>query len=565
MATATPEKRKGILKDILNLSIYSKIEKTTKDKSNCLSKEIDKLKILLENIGNPEIELDELKSNLSKLDFLMNEKTQKLSNYNSIISDNNKILSELTESYSILDNKNSSLLSLQKTLLCEIKKLEESIKDYENKKIISSNEAKNVISTIKSLKEKKEEFSKIDLSILDKLSQQIILNKEEIARLSLTLQNETSKYDELNIPFPDDSKCKYCRQLLSNEHKEEFRNKLQLDKQICQKLIVDLKRKITSYNIENSSIIKKIDELNLIKSSLFNTDNQILNNEKQIQDKRKIYDEYILILNKYKSEFLDKKNQLESLKKEIDESSLDNLNKIKISIADYRQKNSIIESNIQLLNKEIINIISNKAIIDNNINKKNIDIKLKDDYFKNLIIQEEKYKIYPHVLQAFSSTGIPNLIIQNILDDLQIESNYLLNQLKPGLQLSFFVEKTKIDGSQDDTLDIKYFFNSKEREYNQLSGAMRLAVTFSLKIGLSFLLKKMMNTNLEFLLLDEVDQSLDKASIDAFYNIINFFQDHFMILVITHNDRLKDKFTNSILVEQDINSISSAFIINNNY
>jgi DNA repair exonuclease SbcCD ATPase subunit len=91
---------------------------------------------------------------------------------------------------------------------------------------------------------------------------------------------------------------------------------------------------------------------------------------------------------------------------------------------------------------------------------------------------------------------------------------------------------------------------------------MKLSVMFSLKLGLSFLLQKMIGTEIKFLLLDEIDQSLDKASVDAFADIVKFFQKDFTILIITHNDRLKDKFNNGILVEQDINGISKAHVVN---
>ncbi len=144
---------------------------------------------------------------------------------------------------------------------------------------------------------------------------------------------------------------------------------------------------------------------------------------------------------------------------------------------------------------------------------------------------------------------------------MQDESNKLLAQLKPGIQLSFSVEKTKGDGTEADTLDINYSVNGKKRYYEQLSGAMKLAVTFSLKLGLSFLLQKMAGVDIKFLLLDEIDQSLDKASVDSFADIVKFFQKDFTMLVITHNDRLKDKFSHAILVEQDINMISRARVV----
>ena len=90
---------------------------------------------------------------------------------------------------------------------------------------------------------------------------------------------------------------------------------------------------------------------------------------------------------------------------------------------------------------------------------------------------------------------------------------------------------------------------------------MKLCVLFSLKLGLSFLLKKIIGANINFLLIDEIDSALDKAGVDAFADIIKFFQKDFTILVITHNDRLKDRFSNIISVEQDRNMISKAQVI----
>jgi DNA repair exonuclease SbcCD ATPase subunit len=202
------------------------------------------------------------------------------------------------------------------------------------------------------------------------------------------------------------------------------------------------------------------------------------------------------------------------------------------------------------------------AVIQHNVDQKKKDqIKL-TELTKSVAELDVKSAMYPSVLQAFSSSGIPNLIIQNVLDDLQLEANALLSQLKPGLQLSFFVEKIiEKTGDSADTLDINYHINGKERYYEQLSGAQKLAVAFSLKLGLSFLLHKMIGTDIRFLLLDEIDQSLDKASVDAFADIVKFFQKDFTILVITHNDRLKDKFSHAILVEQDIKMVSRAKVV----
>jgi DNA repair exonuclease SbcCD ATPase subunit len=129
------------------------------------------------------------------------------------------------------------------------------------------------------------------------------------------------------------------------------------------------------------------------------------------------------------------------------------------------------------------------------------------------------------------------------------------------MQMSFLVEKTTGDGDQADTLDIIYTVNGRKRYYEQLSGAMRLAVIFSLKLGLHSVLQNELGTDIRFLLLDEIDSVLDKASIDALADIVKVFSNDYTILVITHNDRMQSKFAHHVLVEQDINMVSRAKVV----
>jgi DNA repair exonuclease SbcCD ATPase subunit len=90
---------------------------------------------------------------------------------------------------------------------------------------------------------------------------------------------------------------------------------------------------------------------------------------------------------------------------------------------------------------------------------------------------------------------------------------------------------------------------------------MQMAVNFSLKLGLSFLLQKLSGVDVKFLLLDEITQSFDPSRVDLFMDIVKFFQKDYTILVITHDDRLKDKFSHAVLVEQDINMVSRARVV----
>ena len=306
---------------------------------------------------------------------------------------------------------------------------------------------------------------------------------------------------------------------------------------------------------------QQVNNLLISKQKLEKISEKIISKNQELSDKKLLHSECVNTLNNLQNDLKDKLEAISIAQEEIKNSSQEEANKVKNEIESQKLKNNEVKNEISILNKDISHCNNTKAVINHNIDQNNKDLAKKENLSKNLISLNEKYNIYPSVLQAFSSTGIPNLFIQNVLDDLQIEANQLLQQLKPGLQLSFFVEKTKSDGTDADTLDILYHIHGKERQYDQLSGAQKLAVTFSLKLGLSFLLQKMIGTDIKFLLLDEIDQSLDKAGVDAFADIVKFFQKDFTILVITHNDRLKDKFAHAILVEQDINMVSRAKVV----
>lgn len=562
LPTATPEKRKGILKEGLDLVIYAKLEKIAKDRSNAIAKDIEKSKIIIENLGDPEKELTNLSLQLIDFDKFIKEKSEILSNTlieQTIYTDK---VNELTKLHSNLESKFTSLLIHEKTLFSEKSRLETSVKEYTCKRTNVTKVARELLDEIKTLKEQQVKLSEIDYSQIDIISEQVNSLKEQIAQHNLIIKNSMCKYEDLKIPLPSGSICKDCRKPMTDEDREKHKIHIVKDMEDQLNIIKTSKEKISSLNKDMIKYQESINSINVSKQQLENVNSKISTKSKEVQDKKVMHQEYAGLLDKFQIELKTKDDELNSVKEELKNSSIEEAAAIKSQIDIEKNKITTIVAKINLLNKEINHYNNNKAVVEHTIEQKVKDSIKKNDLLKHLVELEKNISIYPMVVQGFSSTGIPNLIIQNILDDLQIEANNLLSQIKPGLQLSFFVEKTvEKTGDQADTLGINYHINGKERYYKQLSGAMQLAVAFSLKLGFSFLLQKTIGTDIKFLLLDEIDQSLDKASVDAFADIVKFFQKDFTILIITHNDRLKDKFSHAILVEQDINMISKAKVV----
>lgn len=473
----------------------------------------------------------------------------------------NEKVNRLVTEHAGLENKFSALLIQEQTLNNEKTRLETSIKEYHTKKSNVIKAARETVSEIRELEETQLKLVEIDFNQVDILSEQIITNKEKVAQLSLTMQNDMARIEKLKKPIPKDGECEECRQPITAEHRKICQTKLNEERQERTLNIQNCKGQIASLNTSNIVHQQTISQLTLSKQHLESINTKIATKKKELVDRRTFHDEFQTLLEKYTQELKEKILIIEEVAEALKNSSIDEAKELQKQIQAERQNITLTNNQISALNKEIAHFNSAKAVIQHDIGLKTEHKQKKIQYQALIKELDTKLAVYPSVIQAFSSTGIPNLIIQNVLDDLQVESNNLLNQLKPGIQLSFFIEKTKGDGTEADTLDINYMVNGKKRYYENLSGAMQLAVTFSLKLGLSFLLQKMAGVDIKFLLLDEIDQSLDKASVDAFADIVKFFQKDFTILVITHNDRLKDKFSHAILVEQDINMISRARVV----
>ncbi len=562
LTTATPETRKKILKDALNLIVYSKLEKIAKDKSSALSKEADKFRTLISGIGDPDYALADISQKLVAAEKEIDIRALKVGDFEALIALGNEKVNQLVNDHANLEGKFSALVTREQALNVEKTRIETSIKEYTTKKSNIIKLAKDTVVELKDLEETQVKLVGLDYNQIDILSEQIVSNKEKVAQLSLTIQNDITRAEKLKKPIPEDGECEECRQPITAEHRKICQQKINLELREKQVNIQNCKKDIVALNAQNAVHQQTINQLTLSRQHLESINNKISAKKKEIVDRRAIHDEYKALLDKFTHDLEEKIKEMDVVAQDLQNSSIKEAKILEKQIQEERQKVKEIETQNLLNNKEMNHFNSTKAVLQHDINQKTDEKRKKIEYGKLLKEIEDKLGMYPAVVQAFSSTGIPNLIIQNVLDDLQIEANALLTQLKPGLQLSFSVEKTvEKTGDQADTLDIHYTVGGKKRYYENISGAMQLAVNFSLKLGLSFLLQKLSGVDVRFLLLDEIDQSLDKASVDFFADIVKLFQKEYTILVITHNDRLKDKFSHAVLVEQDINMVSRARVV----
>ncbi len=160
--------------------------------------------------------------------------------------------------------------------------------------------------------------------------------------------------------------------------------------------------------------------------------------------------------------------------------------------------------------------------------------------------------LYNELRAAFGKNGLPALIIETALPELEAEACDLLARMTDGrMSLRLRTQREKVGGGSAETLDIEIADELGTRGYELYSGGEAFRINFALRIALSKLLARRAGAQLRALFIDEGFGSQDEDGRDKLVDAINKIQEDFdLILVITHIDELRDAFPAHLLVEK---------------
>jgi exonuclease SbcC len=163
--------------------------------------------------------------------------------------------------------------------------------------------------------------------------------------------------------------------------------------------------------------------------------------------------------------------------------------------------------------------------------------------------------IYEELRLAFGKKGVPAMIIEAAIPEIEDEANALLTKITSGrMHLRFDTQRETVKGDTVETLEIKIADELGTRPYENYSGGEQFRVNFAIRIALSKLLARRAGAQLQTLVVDEGFGALDSTGRDKLVEAINVVQDDFQrILVITHLDELKDAFPVRIEVTKTAN------------
>ncbi len=157
--------------------------------------------------------------------------------------------------------------------------------------------------------------------------------------------------------------------------------------------------------------------------------------------------------------------------------------------------------------------------------------------------------------RAFSKDGVPALLIEQALPQIETKANEILERLTLGdMSIRFITQagyKDKKRADLRETLDIQISDSAGIRDYEMFSGGEAFRINFAIRLALSEILAQRAGARLQMLVIDEGFGSQDALGRQRLIEAISMVrQDFAKILIITHIDEMKEHFPNHIEVEK---------------
>ena len=256
------------------------------------------------------------------------------------------------------------------------------------------------------------------------------------------------------------------------------------------------------------------------------------------------------------------KAELENLQAEIqsEQNSLadarENLNKEVEALDEARQK----AQDPRLAESELDQLREDQAVSDRKIGELNQALaSIEKQRERQANLRDEKEGLnelirqYVKLETAFGKSGVPAMLIEQALPELQEQANSLLEKLTDyTLSVRLESQREYKDKKRDDkkeTLDIIVSDGSGARDYETYSGGEAFRINFALRLALSRVLSHRAGAKLRTLVIDEGFGNQDAEGKQRLIEAINAVKEDFeKILIITHIEELKDYFSNRIEV-----------------
>ena len=546
-ATSEASKKKDILKSIIDISRWDGYEKEAKKKMREVQTEIVKVQARYDALSSEVEKLLLSEGELLKASSILEQKTREKEDLQSKVDN-------LSENY--LKRKNNIDTKSWDKAIEEIASLKSKGKDlktrYDNiipvltKRLNTRND---ILAKINSLDNKTRTLS-FDPDVEQKLAK----IQSEWIEYSGAIQQSKIKLKELSEVHLHKGTCYTCNQnieddvfeRLSGEHSAllEHYNKKKQNSEARIIYLSEVKKDLEKQKADNLFLEKSKEEISSLSSRIEVLSDEIKSGE---TEKDNIYSSMVEIKRKISS----LEEMLSSLKDETFQTIHDEL---KLS-----------KNNLSVISKEMLEA----GIKVGSLKEKTLSLaeKKKDLLGLKSVLGSKTAEIavFDKMVKMFGKTGIQSLLLDAVISDLEKSANRILSSISDQFSISLETQRVGSDGTSTvETLDLNVKKDGSLCGFSSLSGGEQFRIALSLRIALSELATQHGGSSLEFLLLDEINSPLDKNGVETlFVNIIKQLETKYKILVITHDEGLKERFENVLDVSKVNGDSTITFLAGN--
>jgi len=394
---------------------------------------------------------------------------------------------------------------------------------------------------------------KVESLIIDEeVEEKINTSNRELIELKAGLATSKELIKSLNNRVITKDNCYICHQSIS----EDLYHKLHSDHndEISQhnKNIIYYQNKIKELEskIEN---LEKVRENKKKKDAASNKVNSIGTELRILEERSK---ELATEIEKYKKDIIEIEANIKINNEALDSLRDDSFKALQNSIHNNKSDLADLNSDIEKINHNIGILTEKTSSLLARINEK--------QEFKNTYIEKQKrVTILEKMVRLLGKNGIQTILLNAIIEDLEKTANEILKSIcNEPFHIFLDTQRLGSDGiSVVDTLDLRVKKEGIVQNFKSLSGGEQFRISLALRIALSEISSRHGGSALEFLLLDEINSPLDRQGTESlFINVIKSLEKKYKILVITHNDALKEKFTDVLDITK-VNSESSVSYI----
>ncbi|QNP28078.1 exonuclease subunit SbcC [Cylindrospermopsis curvispora] len=249
--------------------------------------------------------------------------------------------------------------------------------------------------------------------------------------------------------------------------------------------------------------------------------------------------------------------QREALKQKVT-MEIGEIEKQLASMVNPREKIADLDQNMVFRRREMDETITHLGRLEQKLHQLEMLQNQYEQEKEQLAICKKQQRVYQELAQAFGKNGIQALMIENVLPQLEAETNKLLSRLSGSqLHVQFITQKlgsksAKKGAKLVDTLEILIADTRGTRAYETYSGGEAFRINFAIRLALAKLLAQRAGAALQLLIIDEGFGTQDTEGCDRLIASINAIASDFAcILTVTHIPHLKEAFQARIEVNKN--------------